>query len=99
MAGGEHCVQLGERVGAASRRRAPHGLAPAEHEAHRAMLHFVDVRGKPLGTHDVLTQQFTHLGGGSAVMSLEPAAASTVFPVRLTMPRFFFFKQKTAYEI
>src|SRR3989449_8367050 len=29
MAGGEPCVQLGERVGAASRRRAPHGLAPA----------------------------------------------------------------------
>src|SRR5439155_20993678 len=60
---------------------------PAANPAHRAMLHWLDVRGKPLGTHDVLTQQFTHLGGGSAVMDLEPAAASTVFPVRLTMPR------------
>jgi hypothetical protein len=41
-------VQLGQLVGAPPLRLASYGLAAAEHEPYRALLHFMDVRGKPL---------------------------------------------------
>src|SRR6059058_2052693 len=72
IARGDQALELGPLVSAAPRGLLPEGFTPAQDQPHRAVYHFMDMRGKPLCAEHLRLEEPAHLGHGQRGDVAEP---------------------------